>query len=130
MQDHKAAHVVSNKLHAANIANARRNNPAKILPVADELSCKFSLYRIFLVDTFKTIVYLFGKNVKIAFWLTILPWPWPLWRHNISKWRKTDHGSEGATYFFKILKHPVNNIRSQIALRSIWIREVIQLLQE
>ena len=67
MQDHKAAHVVSNKLHAANIANARRNNPAKILPVADELLCKFSLYRIFLVDTFKTIVYLFGKNVKIAF---------------------------------------------------------------
>ena len=56
MEDHRATHAVSSKLHEANIANARRNNPAKILQVVDELSCKISLYQTFLVD-------IKGKNI-------------------------------------------------------------------
>ena len=67
MQDHKTAQALSSKLNAVNIANARRNNPAKIIQVVDELLCKISLYRTFLVDTFKTCVYLFGKKIKIAY---------------------------------------------------------------
>ena len=55
-------------------------------------------------------------------------WPWSLWRH-ISKWQTTDHKSESATYFFKILRHLLNNIRSQTALRLICTWEVTQLLQ-
>ena len=58
-------------MHAADIANAKQNNPAKILQVVDELSYKISLHRTFLVDTFKKCVYLFRKKRKIAFSVTL-----------------------------------------------------------
>ena len=51
--------------------NARRNNHAIVLKVVDELLCKVSLYRTFPVDISKKCVYLFGKNIEIAFRMTL-----------------------------------------------------------